>query len=405
MAKPPRKMTEKELYRLVQSEYPPADGETISKNIFPKELLEDQFQEDEQGLIIDPSTPNHQIIYHLAVELDHTDNPPYQPLATKYSKQGGMQCMMPRLIKALNHLANTRSKWCHAYCPRVALFLETFDSLLSGIDRFDQPSRLHARPHPNGEADPEQFINRTTSDLVTEFTQRMRMTMRTKDYQRKEANWRGRANYRIKSAETYINNLFETYSRLLVIRVDLYPEKFKANDLVRTSETGPPTTTDHLKNLTSNVERLMNNRRNNQLFEHCVGHIFKIEYAPERGWHAHTIFFYDGHKVQNDSHYSIEIGKYWQDRITDGKGTYWACNRPSNLLNYPRIGIGMIDHTNSEKRQALIEVVVTYLAKTDNFIQCKTFQGQKLFRTGQPPKARAIKRGRPRLLTKNPDHT
>ena len=59
----------------------------------------------------------------------------------------------------------------------------------------------------------------------------------------------------------------------------------------------------------------------------------------------------------------------------------------------------MIDHSDHDKRKALLEIVIAYLAKTDAHIQSKSFTGQKLFRMGQPPKDRIVKRGRPRLAS------
>lgn len=397
MATTPRQMTPKELHNLLQKEYPPNEGESIPSTFVPKELLVDWPEDGKDGMIINTSIPNHRAIYNIARQLGQTETPIYQPCETKHNKRPSMQCMMPNLISALNQLARTRAIWSDDYCPVVNLFLETFDSLLTGIDRFDEPSRPYARPNADGETDPEKLINRTTFDLVTEFTERIRKEMRTSAFKRKEANWRGRAQRRMQAATAYIDGLFNTHSRLLVIRVDLYPERFKPNELTKNPQVGTLATTDQLDDLISKVERLLNNRRNNKLFEHCVGYIVKIEYAIDRGWHAHTIFFFDGHKVQNDSYYSTMIGDYWVDVITDGQGAFWACNRPSNISRYKQVGIGMIDHTDLEKRQALVEIVVAYLAKTDQHIQSKSFSGQKLFRTGRPAKPQDIKRGRPRL--------
>lgn len=397
MATTPRQMTPQELHSLHQKEYPPDEGESMPSILFPKELLIDWTEEGKDGLIINTITPNHRAIYNIALQLRQTDDPPYQPYEIKNNKRPSMQCMMPNLISTLNHLARTRSIWSDDYCPLVTLFLDTFDSLLAGIDRFDEPLRQHTRPNSEGETTPEKLISRTTFDLVTEFTQRIRKEMRTGAFKRKESNWRGRAQYRMLSARAYIDDLFNTHARLLVIRVDLYPERFNPNDLLKNPQVGSGVTTEHLDRLISNVERLLNNRRNNKLFEHCVGYIVKIEYGIDRGWHAHTIFFYNGHKVQNDSYYSTAIGDYWVDVITDGQGAFWACNRRSNIARYKQVGIGMIDHTDLEKRQALVEVVVAYLAKTDLHIQSKSFSGQKLFRTGRSAKPQDIKRGRPRL--------
>jgi hypothetical protein len=61
--------------------------------------------------------------------------------------------------------------------------------------------------------------------------------------------------------------------------------------------------------LNERINHLLNNRRHYpKVFEFWVGYVVKLEYAPVRGWHAHTLFFFDGQEVRNDSCYSIEVG-------------------------------------------------------------------------------------------------
>lgn len=385
---------------LLQETLPPEGGRSLPAAHFPPELLHDWPKHDEDGLlIIDTHVPNYALIYSVALEIELTEATPYQWDDLEQTKAKRVVCNMPNLISALNQLARTRPIWTDVYCPRVSLFLSTFDSLLIGIERFDVPTRIYCRQNATTDRATEEKDNRPTFELVNDFAQTIRRITRTITFKRKESNWRGRFQYRIDSAEIYVDSLFATYSRLLTIRIDFYPERLESFSILTQPQVGEQATTEQLNRLTSNLQRLLNNRRHKKLFEHCVGYILKIEYGVDRGWHAHAIFFYDGHHVQNDSFYSTQIGDYWVDVITAGHGTYWACNRPNNISRYKQIGIGMIDHSDHDKRKALLEIVIAYLAKTDAHIQSKSFTGQKLFRMGQPPKAQDVKRGRPRLAS------
>ena len=188
----------------------------------------------------------------------------------------------------------------------------------------------------------------------------------------------------LNSATTYINELFEKYSKLQVLRLDLYHKK---------TEEGP----GELAALKKDVAHLIaNSRSKSALFSDMAGRIIKIESGEERGPHAHTILFFDGHKLQKDAHRADEIGKYWSEKITKGEGSFYNANQ--NKENYERCGIGMIDHTDTEKRQALLEEVLPYLTKTDQSIDgIKTSTKERAFTRGIMPKPKS-KAGRPRTV-------
>ena len=185
-----------------------------------------------------------------------------------------------------------------------------------------------------------------------------------------------------KSATDYIDQLFENHSKLQVLRLDLYHKK---------TEEGPR----ELKELKQDVAHLISNSRSNKsLFGHMKGKIIKYENGDGRGPHAHAILFFDGQNLQKDAHRADEIGKYWSENITKGNGTYHNVNR--NKEKFERVGIGMIDQADTEKRQALLEEVLPYLTKTDQSIDAiKTSPKERSFTRGTLPKPKS-NAGRPR---------
>jgi hypothetical protein len=88
-----------------------------------------------------------------------------------------------------------------------------------------------------------------------------------------------------------------------------------------------------------------------------------------------------------------------------GRGGYWNCNAEKS--RYKRLGIGMIEHDDQQKREVLLRDVISYLAKTDQQLRSSKLSSDqndqdaakdqlRLFVTGQIPQKRVGKAGRKR---------
>ena len=184
-----------------------------------------------------------------------------------------------------------------------------------------------------------------------------------------------------KSVTQYINGLHDVHSKLLVVRVDLGYRKEHAQTL-------------QLSDIKRDVKRMLDNRRSNSIFEHQVGYVCKFEHTPEKGYHAHPLFLFDGQQVQKDSYRADAVGQYWVDHITKGRGVYHNCNRDKE--KYQHCGIGMIEHSDIEKRQNLLDHVVPYLLKSEQSIDDLRQSGrEKSITKGVAPKVKSSS-GRPR---------
>ena len=139
-----------------------------------------------------------------------------------------------------------------------------------------------------------------------------------------------KARRRQNSNVAYIDALQANYSKLCAVRLDLSYKKPYSEEIT-------------LEEATKDLNRLLNNRRSKpSIFEHNIGYIVKKEYTEDKSIHLHAFFMFDGQKVLKDAFKADEIGNYWNENITNGKGTYYNCNKNS----YPEHGIGMIDHTD-----------------------------------------------------------
>jgi hypothetical protein len=186
---------------------------------------------------------------------------------------------------------------------------------------------------------------------------------------------------RLENAKEYIDAHQDKYSKLCIVRVDLGYKKPHSDSIV-------------LNDANNDFNRLLNNRRGKpSVFKDQVGYMCLKEYTEDKGVHLHTIFLYNGNKVQKDAHMGDKIGNYWEE-LTQGKGSYHNCNRNK----YKRNGTGILEHTDKEKRKIFDEDVLSYLCKDDekqDLAPVKSNKNDRAFVRGTMPKKKD-KKGRPR---------
>ena len=148
--------------------------------------------------------------------------------------------------------------------------------------------------------------------------------------------------------------------------------------------------------MNKDINNLLNNRRSKKtLFENNIGYIIKKEHGENgKGVHGHAYLFYDGNKVQKEVYIAKQIGEYWKNNITKGKGVYYNCN----VKEYKNRGIGMLDYKDEEKIKILKENAISYLLKTDDqsIDDIKTNSKDRAIVRWTMPKPKS-KAGRPRI--------
>ena len=175
-----------------------------------------------------------------------------------------------------------------------------------------------------------------------------------------------------------IDNLFNDYSKLLVIRLDFYIQKDSEED-------------EQYDYMNEAFDRFRNNLRSNRLFEHYITYAARLEYGTSRKWHYHVLFFFDGQRVRDDYGLAKAIGEYWVEVITRRLGNYNSPNM--NKHKYRRVGVGMIDYRDEKKIECLKNDVAKYLVKLD--VSGLGASGRRAYRQGQyKPKQGRL--GRPR---------
>ncbi|EMP6686306.1 TPA: inovirus-type Gp2 protein [Acinetobacter baumannii] len=179
-----------------------------------------------------------------------------------------------------------------------------------------------------------------------------------------------------------INELFDLRCKLLIIREDF---ALKAETNLSLTD---------LKTLMSKfLKKILVNKGE---LEGIEGYIWKLEYGVQKGYHYHCIFFMDGSKHIKDSYYAQKLGELWK-QVTDDQGIFHNCN--ASKFKYRNLAIGCISHDDEEARKNL-EIVMSYLSKTDQFLMEKTLKKYRVFGTSTR-KIEKSQSGRPRDNLKN----
>ncbi|MBO2953926.1 inovirus Gp2 family protein [Burkholderia pseudomallei] len=145
-------------------------------------------------------------------------------------------------------------------------------------------------------------------------------------------------------------------------------------------------------------DRFFAARRCNTLMSGIVNYVWAIEQGEDTGLHLHVILFYSA-EHNHDEHVAKQIGEYWTNVVTEGKGDYWNSNAAWLKRSYEKrghgVGVGQINWKDTRKREALRKNL-TYLAKSEQYLMLKSAERIRTFDMGQvPTKGKA---GRPRIV-------
>lgn len=185
----------------------------------------------------------------------------------------------------------------------------------------------------------------------------------------------------------YAEQLFNHYTKLLIVRVDLgYLNDSKQQITI--------------EQFYRNFE-IMRNRLSNQdtFFSNLHGYSWAIEQGKERGYHVHLLLMYDGTKVQNGSYYAQRVGEKWQE-ITQGHGCYFNLHNKEYIHKLRMagcdIGIGMVSRNNEGDWERFVTVIeyLTDPAKDEQRLRVKCLRNMQTFGKGQfeNTKRRGIKK-------------
>ncbi|MCL1618251.1 inovirus-type Gp2 protein [Ralstonia pseudosolanacearum] len=212
--------------------------------------------------------------------------------------------------------------------------------------------------------------------------------------------------------------LFREYARLMVIRLDFNYHKAiftdkeveelcaevverrecDLDDYLAGADISTPGTIEGriaLEEVQKDRKRFFANMKGKpSLFKHLVGYIWRIEYTRGAGYHMHVMLFLDGEHVEKHEYYAQEIGCYWRDMITQGRGYFENCNRKKSGYGN-NWALGRIDHWDYAKRDRLRKAM-QYFCKTSQIVQVVPYPKCRLFQTVMIRRQSKGAGGRPR---------
>ncbi|MGS0974108.1 hypothetical protein [Burkholderia glumae] len=285
---------------------------------------------------------------------------------------------------------------------------------------FEQYREHEISRHPDADwvGDDGHDIDPRFAQMAIDFILKIREEARRRKLKKKISDWKSNGKHNVTYLRTYLNYLFNRYARLMFVDMVFeyrktacasVTEAIERRDAMRgraerEHEAFMDGTVHHEENprwvslveLKEDWDHLYGNMKGKRsIFKHLVGYVGRIEYSRDCGHHLHICFVFNGAEVQDDVGYSLKIAKYWSEEITEGRGYAFSCNLKAAKGGYRNVGIGMINHYETEKRGHLW-TAVSYFAKATQLVRVRHSGKQQMFLHGKMKKSNGPKRGRPR---------
>lgn len=355
-------------------------------------------------ILLGASTRSVPILVRFANRIFRTKNVAFKVVVEHGKKKAVAASSLAKFFDHLLMMTHVYSRRLH-YAPALKLFFDCF----SDHDICHCTLKGPNRPAVDGRLEAEVF---------NDFVKVLREEGARVNIVKKMNDWQNAIDENAKRLTNYIDALFDRYARLVVIRLDLlykiacldekqieaakqkmfsedrddlwflYGHKEIKYDALETQARFD------VKELIKDRNHLFENMRSKpSLFENMVGHVWRIEWSRLGGYHLHVAFLFDGSKVKKDAWLGDQIGQYWVDAITKGRGLYHNCNRSKEQYG-EMWGIGEVNYHDTEKRAKLMRAL-SYLAKRNQYVFMKPTSKCNLFGTGHMPGAKPLA-GRPR---------
>ncbi|SUB31425.1 Protein of uncharacterised function (DUF3296) [Yersinia pseudotuberculosis] len=148
----------------------------------------------------------------------------------------------------------------------------------------------------------------------------------------------------LNNVNEYVDKLFEQYSKLLMLRVDLAYLKnsieFKYQDT---------------RGMSADVVQLLNNI---QGVKGIVGHVWVMENTENHGLHIHMAIFFNG-QIRNRVWTAFQEINYFWERVTKGNGYAHRCEPKKHY----RVKGEQVINYHDKKGIVGMKYILSYLAK------------------------------------------
>jgi len=255
--------------------------------------------------------------------------------------------------------------------------------------------------------------------MFDDFVATMRKTALKINLKKYVADWESKPKKNSKRLIEFEKLLFDRTARVMAVRLDLYYHKATFTpaeidkimvesamlkerdlaDLMAGNAISTPRVIEGriaLEEVQKDRKRLFTNMKGKpSLFKHLVGTVWVIEFSRTAGFHLHLFLGFDGAYVQKHEHIAQEVGEYWRDVISQGRGYFENCNRKKQKYG-DDWALGEINHWDTVKREKLRNAL-QYFCKTNQMVQVIPYAGCQLFGCGFVHQQRKVRGGRPRI--------
>lgn len=273
-----------------------------------------------------------------------------------YDKLFRLLGLMPELLTVIDNLPHQHYRFSHLLEQWIHCYRK-------------YPVKLDGRLSHTCQK-PFEFLYPSVSSYLCIFLTEVYYALTAKDYANKLNYIRIESQKNHDEYSSYVDNLFSCHSRLVVIRVDLFYKPDIAS--FQSFETAK-----------EDLATLHNNARRNLVFRDLEGYVTKVEYGLKKKVHIHAFFFFNGHTRlgRSDVYLAQQIGEYWKNTVTKGRGEYWNCNHKKEQ-KYRYVGIGLVTAKDDLKQQYL-KRALEYLCKKET----------QVIKPRDKPQAKALTRG------------
>lgn len=229
---------------------------------------------------------------------------------------------------------------------------------------------------------PQQEIGIVPADRINldRIVRFVRKVCRSRVFERILKNDKRLARQNFRSACAYLISLFARYSRLLILRIDVY-YKGEGKAWARTEEAKAA------------FERFLRQLRNGRIVPDVLGCLHRREEGPERGIHFHILVVMDGHKRKDAHGHTEAIGRRWVEHYTGReRGTYFNCYAHRRAYRFN--GLGLV-HLSDWRKLLGLRIALRYITKPEYRVKVKGRASNAGATEGRPTKSagKSFRRG------------
>jgi hypothetical protein len=281
-----------------------------------------------------------------------------------------------RMLEANEYSDHIKADTAHEFSLEVRLWFKYLAHHgLEGIDRHQWNT-------------PQQNVANALFQRLNGLVQ----SIRTEVQQEGFGNWQRRLTKLTKkntaSAHRWLQNIFQRYAHLLVIRLDLAYRKEFQPDMGDLHAVSIAEAFEHRERFLRNLPRWI---QKNAL----LGYMVKTEYTLRRSIHHHLLVVIDASKYPSDIYWAKVLGENWEQEITQGRGEHFNVNAKRGSTG-PDSGIGRVKVSDEAKVFNLMHRVLPYLVKPDFRVRWLLPKRHRLFLKSLARPLTGTKPGRPR---------